>query len=171
VETHGAKACGGCDLCCRLYDIEELAKPAHSVCVHARPEGGCAVHGVHPKTCQVFQCMWLARDDLDALWRPSTAGFVLRGEGTSLYVDVDPERRGAWKREPYYAQIKAWSEAVREGRGLITVEDHGIFVVFPERDIYLGRLPAGALIEAGYLRTSVGVRPWARLARPATAAA
>ena len=165
------KACGGCDLCCRLYDIEELAKPAHTMCVHARPEGGCGIHGVHPKTCQTFECLWLASDDLDGLWRPSTAGFVLRTEGPALYVDVDPERRGAWRREPYYAQIKAWSELIRDGRGMVTVEDHGIHVIFPERDIYLGRLPAGALIEAGYLKTPTGLRPWARLAPSKTAAA
>ena len=173
METQSAgKACDGCDLCCRLYEIDELAKPAHSVCVHARPEGGgCGIHGVHPKPCQTFECMWLTQADLNALWRPSVAGFVLRTEGTCLYVDVDPGRRGAWRREPYYAQIKAWSEAIRDGRGMVTVEDHGIFVIFPERDVFLGRLTPGAMIEAGYRRTSAGARPWARLLRTDTAAA
>ena len=165
------KSCDGCDLCCRLYDIAELAKPAHAMCVHARPEGGCAIHGAHPRICQTFECMWLVSDDLDARWRPSVAGFVLRAEGTFLYVDVDPGQPGAWRRDPYYEQIKAWSAIIRDGRGMVTVEDAGIYVIFPERDIFLGRLPAGALIEAGYLQTPGGPVPWARPARRSTAAA
>ena len=165
------KACGGCDLCCRLYEIDELAKPVHSACRHALPQGGCGVHGAHPLTCRTFQCMWLVREDLDERWRPADAGFVLRTEGLSLFVDVDPARPGSWRREPYYPQLKAWSEAVRDGSGLVSVDDRGIYVIFPERDLYLGRLPRGSMIEAGYARTAAGLRPWARLAPDAPAAA
>jgi hypothetical protein len=163
VRPTAGKACGGCDLCCRLYEIDELAKPVHSACSHALPEGGCGIHGAHPMTCRTFACMWLVREELDARWRPSEAGFVLRTEGLSLFIDVDPARPGAWRGAPYYAQIKAWSAAVRDGKGLVSVEDHGIYVIFPEEDIYLGQLPRGALIEAGYMRTAAGLRPWARL--------
>jgi hypothetical protein len=173
VETlEAGKSCVGCDLCCRLYEIEELAKPVHASCVHARVGGGCGIHGLHPMTCRTFQCLWLSMDDLGPEWKPSIAGFILRAEENSLYVDVDPERPGAWLEAPYYQQIKSWSEVIRDGRGLVSVEDRGIHIVFPEREIYLGRPPRGALIEAGYARRVDGtLRPWARLAQTGSAAA
>ena len=165
MDTRGTgRVCGDCDLCCRLYEIDELKKPVQTQCVHARGSG-CAIHGLHPKTCRTFECLWIMNTDLGELWRPSVSGFVLRQEGASLFVDCDPERRGAWRRAPYYAQIKTWSEVIRTGAGLVSVEDNGIHVVFPEREIYLGRLPAGAMIEAGYLTTSRGPKPWVRLAQ------
>ena len=164
VQIGGAgKACADCDLCCRLYEIDELKKPVHTACVHARG-GGCAIHGLHPKTCKTFECLWLMTPELGDLWRPNVAGFVLREEGRSLYVDCDPDHKGAWRRAPYYHQIKLWSEVIRSGVGMVSVEDHGIYVIFPEKDLYLGRLPFGALIEAGYLKTPRGAKPWARLA-------
>jgi hypothetical protein len=157
------KACGDCNLCCELYEIEELSKPMHTLCVHARAGSGCAIHGLHPLTCRTFRCLWLMRPELDGEWLPAIAGFVLREEGSSLYIDVDPDRKGAWRRAPYYAQIKSWSEVIRKGIGTVIVEDHGVYVVFPERELFLGRPARGALVEAGYAQGRTGLKPWARV--------
>ena len=94
---------------------------------------------------------------------PAVSGFVLREEGSSLYVDCDPDRKGAWRRAPYYAQIKNWSEVIKTGVGTVIVEDHGVYVVFPEREIFLGSPPRGALVEAGYAHGRTGLKPWARI--------
>ena len=157
------KSCGDCNLCCELYEIEELSKPMHTLCVHARAGSGCAIHGLHPKTCRTFRCLWLMRPDLDDLWLPAVAGFVLREQGSTLYVDCDRDRKGAWRRSPYYAQIKSWSEIIRTGAGTVIVEDHGVHVVFPEREIYLGVPARDALVQAGYLKGRNGPKPWARV--------
>ena len=93
--------CHGCDLCCRLYEIDELAKPMGAACAHAKAMR-CAIHGAHPRTCRAFRCFWLDRPDLGPEWRPSTARFPLRLDehGVGMWVDVDPARPGASRRDP-----------------------------------------------------------------------
>lgn len=135
----------------------------HTLCVHARAGSGCAIHGLHPKTCRSFRCLWLMLPELNDLWRPSISGFVLREEGSTLYVDVNPSRTGAWRLAPYYDQIKSWSEVIRTGTGTVLVEDQGVYVVFPERELFMGRPPRGALVEAGYARSGSKLKPWARI--------
>jgi hypothetical protein len=160
-----AKSCGGCDVCCRLYEIDELEKPAGTLCAHACGSG-CGVYAYRPAACRAFDCLWLMRPELDALWRPDHAGFVLRlgDEGSTLWIDVDPLRPEDWRREPYYGQIKAWSAAVQHRRGLVMVAAaDGVVVVFPEDDIFVPHPPQGARVEAGYRRTAQGRTPWVRV--------
>ena len=172
-----AKSCGGCDVCCRVYEIDELQKPAGTLCGHAC--GGCAIYPARPDPCRAFQCLWLMREELDAIWRPDLAGFVLRPaeEGTTLWIDEDPLRPNAWRREPYYGQIKAWAAAVQQRRGLVMVAvGEGVVVVFPESDIFVPHPPQGARVEAGYRETPLGREPWVRVVsadppRPADTAA
>jgi hypothetical protein len=82
---------------------------------------------------------------------PSIAGFVLRldPDGVTMWVDVDPERVGAWRRAPYYPQIKSWSGAIVDGRGVVVVhDDRGVFVVFPETELFILQPPRGAQFKA-----------------------
>ena len=161
-----AKSCGGCDVCCRIYEIEELAKPAGDKCAHAC--GSCAIYAARPAACRAFDCLWLMRPEFDPEWRPDVAGFVMRlgDEGATLWIDADPLQPRAWRRQPYYDQIKAWSSMVQQRRGLVMVAvDDGVFVIFPEKDVFVGRPPQGARVEAGYRTTSRGREPWVRIGR------
>ena len=169
-----AKSCGGCDVCCRVYEIEELQKPAGRLCAHAC--AGCAIYDSRPSTCRSFECLWLMREELGPIWRPDLAGFVLRlgDDGATLWIDEDPLRPNAWKRQPYYDQIKAWSAAVQYRRGLVMAAvAEGVVVIFPESDLFVPHPPQGALVEAGYRRTPTGREPWVRIvpAEPAAPAA
>lgn len=160
-----ARGCDGCDLCCRVYEIEELAKPMGRACAHLQDQR-CGIYGSRPPTCQAFRCFWLSRLDLGPEWRPSFAGFVLRLEADrrTLWVDVDPERPRAWHAYPYYEQLKRWSQTVRTGDGVVLVHDEGgVWVIFPERDLLLPEAPRGALFEAGYRPGPHGPQPWARV--------
>ena len=164
-ERPPARTCDGCDLCCRLYDIDELAKPAGAACQHAQGLR-CTIHGAHPRTCRAFRCHWLQAPDLGPEWRPSTAGFALRldPDGVAMWIDVDPERPGAWLRQPYYGQIKRWAEAIRTGAGVVLVHDGpGVHVIFPEAELFITDPPRGARFEAGYRAAVGGARPWARV--------
>jgi len=168
-----ARSCDGCDLCCRVYDIDELAKPAGRACAHLS-DFRCTIHGLHPKTCRTFSCFWLDRLDLGPEWRPSFAGFVLRldQDRRTLWVDVDPQRPRAWHAHPYYEQLKRWSETVRTGEGVVMVHDEGgVWVIFPERDLLLPDAPRGARFEAGYRAGPFGPGPWARVIDEAAQAA
>ena len=160
-----ARSCNGCDLCCRVYDIPELAKPMGTPCSLLQASG-CGVHGAHPKTCKAFRCHWLSQRELGEEWRPSTAGFVLRldGDGTTLWIDTDPRRPEAWRALPYYGQIKSWSWAVKDGTGVVLVHDiPGVFVVFPETELLIADAPRGARFLAGYRPGLTGPRPWAEV--------
>lgn len=161
-----AKACGDCNLCCRLYDVDELRKPAGLLCGHSC-ETGCAIWGRHPKTCKTFSCLWRRHPLLDARWRPDVAGFVLRAapDDMALWVDVDPYAPpGRWREAPYYGQLKFWSDALRRGEGMVIVRDGDqTWVLTPEEDLLIENAAPDAVVEAGYAQTAEGLRPWARI--------
>lgn len=160
------KVCGECTLCCKVYEIEDFEKKPGTVCNHVRPEGGCGVWGLHPKICQEFKCLWLKHDDMNGLWRPDHAGFVLRLEpnGTTLAIDVDHDRPDAWRREPYYSQIKLWSEVMPKSEGLVLVyAPEGLYVVTPMEDLFLKAPKRGDILETGMEETLFGIRPYARV--------
>jgi hypothetical protein len=160
------KVCGDCTLCCKVYEIEDFEKKPGTVCHHVRPEGGCGVWGLHPKICQEFKCLWLKHDDMNGQWRPDHAGFVLRLEpnGTTLAVDVDHDRPDAWRREPYYSQLKLWSEVMPKNEGLVLVyAPEGLYVITPMEDLFLKAPKRGDILETGMEETLFGIRPFARV--------
>jgi hypothetical protein len=60
-------------------------------------------------------------------------------EGTRVAIHVDPGRPEAWRREPYYSEIKRWSElAAREHQQVVVSIGKRAFVVFPNREVDLG---------------------------------
>lgn len=160
------KECGTCNLCCKVYDIPDLEKKSGHTCVNVRPEGGCGVWGLHPQICQEFKCLWLKHDDMNGTWRPDHAGFVLRLEpnGTTLAVDVDPDRPHDWRRPHYYDQLKIWSEVMPKNEGLVLVyAPEGLYVITPTEDLFLKAPKRGDILETGMEESLFGLRPFARV--------
>jgi len=160
------KVCGDCTMCCKVYDVDDVGKKAGQRCNHVRPEGGCGIWGLHPQTCQDFKCLWLRHDDLNGLWRPDHAGFVLRLEpnGTTLAVDVDPDRPNDWRRPYYYDQLKQWSEVMPKNEGLVLVyAPEGLYVITPMEDLFLKAPRRGDILETGMEMSLFGLRPFARV--------
>ncbi len=160
------KMCGECNLCCKVYDVEDLEKKAGHHCHNSGREGGCGIWGLHPKSCQEFKCLWLKHDDMSGLWRPDNAGFVMRLEagGRNLILDVDPDRPDAWKREPYYSQIKLWSEIMPRNEGLVLCyAPEALYVVTPMEDLTLRAPKKGDILETGMEMSLFGLRPFARV--------
>ncbi len=147
-----AKACGGCSLCCKLLLIEDLAKPAGEWCVHVAIGKGCSIYETRPSPCRTFRCFWLTSAKLDAAWRPDRAGFLLREVGDGLLlVEVEASKPEAWKRAPYYTQLKHWSQATPAGTGMVVVKVRGsATVVLPDADLAIGRVADDDNIWAGY---------------------
>ncbi|HWU50057.1 MAG TPA: hypothetical protein VN042_09290 [Asticcacaulis sp.] len=159
------KVCGDCNLCCKVYDIPDFEKKAGQTCHHVRAEG-CGIWGLHPQICQDFKCLWLKHDDMNALWRPDVCGFVLRVEpnGTTLAVDVDPDRPRDWRRQLYYDQIKIWSEVMPKNEGLVLVyAPEGLYVITPMEDLFLKAPKRGDILETGMEPSLFGLRPFARV--------
>ena len=157
------KACGECSLCCKVLAIEELQKQGGLLCQHVRSGKGCGIYAERPQVCRVYQCSWSWAGPLDERWRPDRAGFLLHPGLEASHVDivVDPERPDAWRREPYYSQIKQWSDRRNPAitRVLVTMPGH-IIVVFPECEIDIGP-PGKPIIYSGYAMKDGRMQPYA----------
>ena len=52
-----SRPCGECTACCDVLTVEELQKPAGTLCRHASP-AGCACYENRPKVCREYLCLW-----------------------------------------------------------------------------------------------------------------
>jgi len=139
-------------MCCKLLRIEELQKPAGDWCVHVVRGKGCGIYENRPGPCRAFRCYWLLQPKLDDAWRPDRAGFLLRDVGSGvLLVEVEPSKPDAWKRQPYYAQLKRWSQQTLAGQGMVVVKVRGAAtVILPDADLAVGRVEDSDNISVGY---------------------
>ena len=164
------RVCGSCSLCCKLLRIEELDKPAGRWCSHCTAgRDGCNIYDTRPGSCRSFHCNWLINPELGADWRPTTAKMVLYYEPPArrLAVHVDPEFPSAWRGEPYYRQLKAWTcAAIDSARApspdawlmapiLVYVNDRAI-VMLPNRDIEVGTFTPGSHLVVTEKATASG---------------
>ncbi|HEX7945750.1 MAG TPA: YkgJ family cysteine cluster protein [Phenylobacterium sp.] len=139
-------------MCCKLLRIEELQKLPGDWCVHVLRGKGCGIYESRPAPCRSFLCYWMLQPKLDDAWRPDRCGFLLRdvGKGVML-VEVEPSKPDAWKRQPYYDQLKRWSQATLAGQGMVVVKVRGAAtVVMPDADLFLGRVLDSDDISVGY---------------------
>ena len=155
-----AGTCGDCGLCCNIMGVPSLGKPRRQWCTHFQRGVGCGIYAQRPIDCASFECAYLTVDGLSEDWRPDRAGFLMWTDGvdTRLIIDVDPARPFAWKREPYYSQIKAWSVPTPGGASMVVVRAMGrVTVVMPMVDIDIGPEREKGKISSGF-RLENGVR-------------
>jgi hypothetical protein len=145
----GERTCGSCSMCCKLLRIDELKKPQDTWCAHVVRGRGCGAYETRPTACRVFECNWLTLPTLDETWRPDRAGFILSTrENATLSVQVEPSKADAWKRQPYYDQLKAWAKVALTTNGMVVVRaGRKTTVVLPHRDVFVGELDDDAEIS------------------------
>jgi hypothetical protein len=163
------KPCADCSLCCKVLAIPELQKTGGVWCHHIAMSRGCSIYADRPTSCRNYQCVWTLTGPLDERWRPDRAGFLIHPTPVASEIEIiaDPDRPDAWRREPYYAQIKQWSDRSNGAITNLLVRAGGrIFVVFPETEIELGGPPSGAsvFITSGYETRDGRRQPFARFA-------
>jgi hypothetical protein len=146
------KQCGTCTLCCKLLAVQEINKPAATSCHHCDEGRGCKIYSARPTQCRLFNCYFLTNDKLGEAWRPSKSKIVvvITPDGRRIGAHVDPERPGAWRREPFYSKLKAWSrEALAApgqlGQVLVSIGKHTI-VILPDRNVDLGEVESDELV-------------------------
>jgi hypothetical protein len=147
------RTCGTCNLCCKVVAVRSLDKPAGQWCQHARPGKGCAIYGSHPDDCRSYLCWWLLQPELDESWKPERCGFVisLTTEANRMAVMVDPNKRDAWRRAPFYPLIKQWArEMWARGGDLFIHIGRRVIVVFPEEDVEVGEVLPEDKLVVGY---------------------
>jgi hypothetical protein len=111
------RQCGSCSLCCFVFAIKELDKPAKRWCRHCKPGKGCSIHGNHPDVCQTFVCEWLIRPVPDH-WYPLKSRMVITfpelrdvSPISVLLITVDPRYPSRWREEPYHSDIRGFSQS------------------------------------------------------------
>lgn len=137
------RSCDGCTLCCKLLGIEELDKPQLKWCDHCDIGTGCKIYGERPSECRTFYCNYLYDGQIGEHWKPTKSRMVIhfqRLEGTNrVVINVDPFRKNAWRKEPYYSQIKQWAVAASENLEQVVVWlGFDAVVVLPDKEINLG---------------------------------
>jgi hypothetical protein len=145
------RACGACTLCCKVYDVPALAKPAGRWCGHCKPGRGCGIHATRPDHCRSFHCLWMTADWLGPEWKPERSKIVLSIDPATrfLFAQVDPGHAAAWRREPYYGQLKRWAAASGpQGRHVVVFVNKHATVVLADRDVALGAFEPGDRLVA-----------------------
>lgn len=139
--TIPGRTCGSCTQCCRVYEIPALQKPMGVWCQHCTPGRGCNAYDARPEQCQQFYCLWMQATFLGPEWKPDKARFVLTVDAASqfLYVQLDANQPAAWRKQPYYGQLKQWAAAgLQNGRLVIIFLNQAATLVLPDKDVELG---------------------------------
>ncbi len=154
------RSCEGCTLCCKLLGIKELDKPQMAWCQHCAPGTGCKIYESRPTECAKFYCDYRTQSALDERWNPKTSKIVVvyRGNDRAMAVYVDPSRKDAWRKAPYYPQIKAWANSLCPQNGQVVVwEGNNAVAVMPNRDKPLGQGEQGQLVAVFSKMTPQGM--------------
>jgi hypothetical protein len=137
------RSCQGCTMCCKLMEIDTLAKPRGDWCPHCNQKQGCTIYAQRPEACRIFHCGYLRIPHLDERWKPAKAKFLINYETrhNRIVIHVDPARPDAWRVEPYYSEIRNWARNAARDQGLVVVwTGHHAVAILPDREKDLGHV-------------------------------
>jgi hypothetical protein len=141
------RSCGDCSLCCKLIRVDAFAKPPATWCNHCAPGGGgCTIYDRRPAECRNFYCAWMVSPSLGEHWRPNKCKMVLRVEsdGKLIAVHVDPSDPTAWRREPYFQELKQFAiRGVEVNQRVIVYIKNRVIVIFPNKEVEVGTMNPG----------------------------
>jgi hypothetical protein len=137
------RSCGTCTLCCKVFEVPSLQKPAGSWCRHCSPGAGCGIHETRPAHCREFFCLWMTDRTMPDEWKPERSKIVLTtfpGNGF-LYVQVDPGSPQAWRKAPFYDKLRAMARSLNEkGRHVVVFVNDDATLIMPDEAVPLGRM-------------------------------
>jgi hypothetical protein len=137
LEPAPGKSCGPCTMCCKVYEVPVVEKPAGKWCTHCKPGRGCGIWETRPQFCRDFHCRYIVDPNLGPQWRPDISKFVMNYQPNgSFAISCDPGARHAWKQEPYYSSLKRMSQQLLENGIAMYVSD-GVnkIIVTPDEDV------------------------------------
>jgi hypothetical protein len=140
------KSCGSCTLCCKLFPVPDLEKPAGKWCRHIAQGRGCGIHESRPPVCRAFNCQWLYNAELGPEWKPEACKFVMSiyPGSNSLVVTGDPGFPRNWAREPYLGKLRRWAAAAHaNGDCILAFQGDVASAILPEGEKPLGRIMPG----------------------------
>ena len=135
------RECGSCTLCCKVYKIHEIDKAAGKWCKHCTPGKGCAIHDALPSQCSAFNCLWRTKEALPPYWKPDQSKMVITifPLNEFIYVQVDPGRPSAWRKQPYYDDLHNWAKNnLPKGIHVIVFVNDIATLIMPDDTVLLG---------------------------------
>jgi hypothetical protein len=117
------RECGTCTLCCKVYEVPSLSKPAGKWCQHCTPGKGCGIWQTRPDHCRSFYCLWMTESGFGPEWKPDRARFVMSIDPYSRCVNVqmDPGQAKAWRQEPYQSALRRMAVSLLPEERLVIV--------------------------------------------------
>jgi hypothetical protein len=137
------RECGSCTLCCKVYNVVELAKPPGKWCSHCKPGRGCTIHDNLPGECAAFNCLWRTEAAVSMQWKPDQSKMVLTVHPVTnnIHVMVDPGQPSAWSRQPYHGQLRQLSKTnLLNGHLVVVFVNEQATLILPDQDVHLGAL-------------------------------
>lgn len=132
------RSCESCTMCCKVFSIAALEKPAQTWCVNCDIGKGCRIYADRPGECRQFFCGWLLDARISDAWRPRDCRIVVKFEPKRIVVHVDKDRKTLWRKEPYHSQIRAWARAGLAYEGeVIVFEGLEGYRILPDRELKL----------------------------------
>jgi hypothetical protein len=166
--------CDGCTLCCKVMEVQEIAKPGGQWCQHCTTGVGCGIYAARPRACSAYVCGYLTISELGPEWKPATSRLVLPATvlDGSIIIQVDPARPDAWKKQPYYAELQKWAErALAHNQRVVVYAARRSIVILPDHAADLGDVRPEELIVIlsgtngfAYEAYAVQREVWARIA-------
>ena len=171
------RECGSCTLCCKVAAVEEVNKPNGVWCPHCVAGKRCTIYQQRPPSCRSFYCQWMVEKGLGPEWKPERAKFAMvkTEGGRRLTVLTDPGFPTAWRRPPYYENLKRWAaDAARQAPDVYLVDvliGRRSVVILPDREVEVGVLENDEAIHLTYKTLATGpVIEVSRIKRSAIAA-
>jgi hypothetical protein len=137
------RSCGGCTLCCKVMGVPELEKPRGAWCIHCARGSGCRIYAKRPAGCRSFLCGWLTNSRFGPEWRPDRSKIVITvgRDGNGLDFQCDPGFPEAWRKGPYYEEIKRLSAIAELHDGMISVQARrNLIIISPDSEFPLGEV-------------------------------
>ena len=156
------RECGSCTLCCKVAAVEEVRKPNGVWCSHCVAGKRCTIYDQRPLSCRSFYCQWMVEKTLGPEWKPERAKFALvkTDGGHRLTALVDPGFSSAWRRSPYYENLKHWAaEAARRLPDMYLVDvliGQRSIVILPNRDVDMGAIGHDEVLRLESRNTAAG---------------
>lgn len=153
------RSCDGCTLCCKLMEIEELAKHPGKWCDHCEIGTGCRIYSERPASCAGFTCGFLSWPPVPTHWHPKKCKMVITMDKPGqVVVRVDDGRPDAWKAEPFYSDLKSWARMGGPEQQLLVHSKGRTIAIVPDADINLGIVGKNDVLITSEIRTPTGRR-------------
>lgn len=76
--------CDGCTLCCELFPVIALAKPANTICRH-NCLSGCAIHSTKSDECRQFSCAYTQMEKVSIDLRPDNCKVIFEKISDNIF--------------------------------------------------------------------------------------